>query len=87
MAVIEFFSQIIFGEYQSYRFVMNISFIVVRKKSFWRKNLKVKKIFDFNDSKCLISTEGSPKHQQLLIRSKKQKKKKKDFICTWFTFR
>ena len=47
------------------------------EKKFLEKKLKSKKIFDFNDSKCLISTEGSPKHQQLLIRSKKQKKKKK----------
>ena len=47
------------------------------EKVFLEKKLKSKKIFDFNSSKCLIKTSGSPKHQKLLIESKKQKKKKK----------
>lgn len=47
------------------------------EKKFLEQKLKSKKIFDFNNSKCLIRTCGSPKHQQLLIENKKQKKKKK----------
>ena len=80
MVVIEFFSQIFSGEYQSYHFVMNILFIVFQKKKFLEKKLKSKKIFDFNDSNCLIKTEGSPKHQELLIKSKKKKRKKKFYL-------
>ena len=49
----------------------------ISEKKFLEKKLKSKKIFDFNDSNCLIKTEGSPKHQELLIKSKKKKKKKK----------
>ena len=75
MAVISFFSDFL----ENIRVTVCDEYFVHGNFEFLEKNLKVKN-FDFNDSKCLISTEGSPKHQQLLIRSKKQKKKKRFYL-------
>ena len=50
------------------------------EKFFLEKKLKTNIIYNFNKSSCIIKTSGSPRHQQILFDSNKQKKKKILFI-------